>query len=241
MTAAGFSKYTEDYIKSEVDKKVETGDATNKTAAYSLFKSNPEVKRALSLGDLVEAKFDVIGINEKDNPKDTTVTIQEAYLILEKNGKPELRLSSRWYKKDGSTDLAAAPIVAGKSYKSKVNMGKGITVSLQPEPEAYEELDKPLFTPDQLLKLVALPVEEFAVGSTGMVWGTVGKKADKYLEISTDGSLLPLKIFPSDIDMSDIMEGDTIIACGYYGKNLNARYISRVEEPKPEMPKLGKI
>lgn len=243
MIAAGFIKYTEEYIHSQVKGMIDSGDATNKTKALALFKSNPEVKRALSLGDLQEAQFDVIGLRDNESRSDASLKVQEAFLVLSKNNKPELRTSSIWYSASGTSDQTPAPIQKGKSYKAKINMSKGMRVFLPAEESAYETLDSPLFTPEQLKQYVAVPVEELVQGSTGMVWGTIGKKTDKKLEISTDASLLPLNIFPDEnVDVSDLIEGDTVIACGYYSKaGLGARYITRVKEQEPELPKLGKL
>lgn len=243
LVAAGQKKYTEQYILDYVTKSIETGDASNKTAALALFKSNPEVKRTLGLGEQQELSFDVLGMRDSESRNDENLLVQEAFIAINRNGKPELRVSSIWYQKNGIGDLKPAPISAGKSYKAKVNLGKDIRVHLPSDENMYLELDKSLFTPETLKQYIALPVEEFSQGSTGMVWGVVGKKDDKKIEISTDGSLLPLNIFPDDnMDVSDIIDGDILIAAGYHGKaGLGARYIARIKEHEPETPKLGKL
>jgi len=224
LKIAGFEKYTEEYIHQYMKNLIDAGDAKNRTQALVMFKSDPEVKRGLNLGELKEVQFDVLAVRYSQSFRDRAMYIQEVFLVLDVAGKPELRRCTTW---DGE-----APVEALCSYKAKANIGTGDRIYLPPDEKAYTKLDKKLFTANQLLKHVAVPVEEFEQGQTGMVWGIVGMKTDKYIDIGTDASINQLKIFPDDdVDTTEILPGDTVIACGYHGKaGLGARYLQVVSE-----------
>lgn len=242
LVNAGKIEYTPERIDAEVKKIQQEEKLPTKTQALAGFKSKIEVKRAINLGEQVDAKFDVlsVSIREMDSKKEigTKIKVQEITIAIERNKKPEIRVCTVW---DG-----VIPIDADNAYQAKINITKGNRVNL-PLDGVYTKLEKLIFTPDVLLTY-SDPVENAKESTVGVWNGCIGEKFDKndkmYVEVSSEGSFLPAKVWINDPEMyNDLQKYDNIVFGGYYGKSgINASFIIRAEQKETvEAQKLGKL
>lgn len=241
LVNAGKSEYTPEKIDSEVKRIQAEERLPTKSQALAGFKSNPDIKRALNLGDQIDARFDVLSVNirEIDSRKEPEkkIKIQEITIARDNNRKPEIRVCTVW---DG-----IVPIDAGNAYHAKINITKGNRVNL-PIDGVYTPLENLIFSPDMLLTY-SDPIENAKEKTVGVWNGCIGEKFDKgekmYIEVSSDGSFLPAKVWINDPEVyNDLQKYDNIVFGGYYGPSgLSSSFIIKVEQKESEGLKLGKL
>ena len=229
LIRAGRTEYTVDYINKKVKSIMENEGMTTKMKAFAVFKSDREIKRALSAGALEEVTFDVLSVsNARTRDKDTP--FQEVVIAINRNNKPEIRRALLFDRE--------VPLTAQASYKAKLNLGEDGRVDF-PDGFTAEKLEKTMFDANALLAH-SEPIEDAKEGLSGVWHGIVGainiKNGSARLEISSDGSLLPTTVWVNDTDMAkNVMKGDDVVFGGYNckTKGVNANFIMVAKETRP--------
>lgn len=228
LVKSGKTEYTPEKIEHELSNIMKSEGLTRKSSALSLFKSKPDIKRAMTAGDLEEIRFDVISVRDGETQDGKNTPYQEIYIAVDRNRKPEFRVAMLYDRKiDVSKDCA---------YKAKANIGDNKRVSF-PDDAKLEKLEKLIFTTSQL-KEHSDPTEDIKPGMSGVYYGDVGKVSTKgessIVEVSTLGSFLPTSMWINDISMvSNVLEGDEIVFGGFMskkGKFFNPSFIKVVAD-----------
>lgn len=240
---AGKTEYTVDKIKSDLDKIMKEDRLMNTIPkALSCFRSKPDVKHALNMGEQQEVQFDVLSVTIRENESfkepGKKINVQEISLAIDRNHKPEIRICSLW---DSSIEVEA-----GAAYKAKVNIGKGNRINLNPD-ATYTKLEKLIFTSEDIY-IHSDPVENAKEKNAGVWNGYIGEKFKKgekmWVEVSSDGSFLPTKLWINDPEMYDeLNKGDSIVFGGYNGSSgVSPSFIMKVPEKEGDTNmKIGKL
>lgn len=233
LIKSGKVQYTVENIDKEIRKIMVAEGFKNKTQGLSAFRSDPNIKRAISAGALEDVSFDVLSLkNGKTVQDDKEVNFQAITIAINRNGKPEIRNTLLWDRK--------IDIIKGVSYKSRINLGEGNRFDV-PDNVSLEPLDKVLFTGADIIK-TADPVEDAKPLQSGIWFGTVGSKGGKAtaygsvkIEVSTLGSLQPMPVWVAEDEASEILKGDDVVFGGYCKtknsiNNVNADFIMVIKE-----------
>lgn len=226
LLRAGKSECTVEYINKKIKSIMENEGMTTKSKAFAVFKSDRDIKRALSAGALEEVSFDVLSVsNGRTRDKDTP--FQEVVIAINRNNKPEIRRALLFDRE--------VPLTAQTAYRGKLNLGEDGRVDY-PDGFAAQKLEKAQFDANALLQH-SEPIEDAKEGTSGVWHGTVGainiKNGSARIEVSSDGSLLPTVVWVNDTEMAkDVMKGDDVVFGGYNRKTkgVNAAFIMVAKE-----------
>ena len=221
LIRAGKTECTVDYINKKIKLIVENEGLTSKTKALSVFRSDRDIRNALTAGALEEVSFDVLSVSNGKS-RETETPFQKLTIAINRNNKPEIRtafLSDR-----------EVPLLARSAYKAKLNISENGRVGF-PNNFMSEKLDKPIFDANTLA-MHTEPIEDAKDKTYGVWHGTVGAiytKNGTRIEVSSEGSLLPATVWVNDEnDARNIMKGDDVVFDGLYSKSRGVKFTTFV-------------
>lgn len=210
---AGKTEYTPQHIEKKIQEIMQAEGIIRKPSALAIFKSLPDVRRALSFKDMQEVTFDVLAVRESQTMDEKATPYQEISIAINRNGKPEFRKAMMFERKiDIESDVA---------YRAKVSIQEDNRCDF-PDNVVLNKLDKILFTPSKLMQY-SEPAEDIKFNQVGVWHGQVGNISTRgggtILEVSTLGSFQPVSMWFSDTsDISGIVAGDDVVFGGKQAK-----------------------
>lgn len=218
LIRAGKTECTVDYINKKIKSIMDNEGITTKTKAFAVFKSDRDIRNALTAGALEEVSFDVLSVSNGKS-RETETPFQKLTIAINRSGKPEIRTAF--------LNDREVPLLTRSAYKAKLNLGEDGRVGF-PDNFTSQKLDKPIFDANTLA-MHTEPIEDAKDKMYGVWHGTVGalytKNNSTRIEVSSEGSLLPTTVWVNnEEDARNIMKGDDVVFDGLYSKNRGVKF-----------------